>query len=479
MNKIFKSSNLLLFAWLFTAFACNNDDNGEVVAPNIEINLTDLTVAIDENPTDGQAVGTVQTDSNEASNFSITSQTPAGALSIDSNTGEVTVDNSTLFDFETNPAITATVTVDDAVNPATVTVNLNNLDEISAQDLTVAIDENPTDGQAVGAIQVDGSGTLSFSIASQTPAGALNIDVGTGELTVVDPNLFDFETNPVITATIQVDEAADTTMATATINLNDVDEITVQDLNTSIDENPSNGDVIGTLSATSSGSLAFGISFQNPAGAFNIDANTGELSVADETLFDYENNPNMLVTIAIENGVSSVSANAFVGINDVNEIGEFKYGGVIFWIDPASNNSSGMVVSLNDQSTGAEWGCLGLDISGAEGQPVGTGAANTLAIVSYCPTPGIAADIANDISNGYNDWFLPNLLEFQQIYNHKTIVNTSIVANGGSIITEDNYWTSLQSFSNNNSAYAIQFWLGTLNNTSRSNLFKVRSVRTF
>ncbi len=242
-----------------------------------EASIQDLTVTIDENPTNGQVLGTVPIGGSGASNFDITSQTPEGALSIDASTGELTVDNAALFDFETNPVITATISVVDAENPATVTINLNNINELSVQDLTVAFDENPTDGQVVDAIQVNGGGTLSFSITSQTPAGALNINASTGELTVADPNLFDFETNPVITATIQVEDAADTTMVTATINLNDVDEIIVQDLNTSMDENPSTGDTIGTLLATGGGSLTYAITFQNPAGAFNIDANTGEL----------------------------------------------------------------------------------------------------------------------------------------------------------------------------------------------------------
>ena len=35
-----------------------------------------------------------------------------------------------LFDFETNPVLTATVSVDGAVNTATVTVNLNDLHDV-------------------------------------------------------------------------------------------------------------------------------------------------------------------------------------------------------------------------------------------------------------------------------------------------------------------------------------------------------------
>ena len=224
------------------AVTINLNDLDEVIAQ-------DLTVALDENPTNGQSVGTIEVEGPGTLSFSISSQTPAGAISIDESTGELTVADAALFDFETNPVITATISIDNAVNiaTATATVNLNDLDELSAQDVTVAIDENPIDGQVVGSIQVDGGGTLSFSITSQTPAGALNINTSTGELTVADPNLFDFETNPVITADISVDNSISTATAIATINLNDVDEISVQAVTLDIDENPTNGQVIGTL----------------------------------------------------------------------------------------------------------------------------------------------------------------------------------------------------------------------------------------
>jgi hypothetical protein len=482
MNKIFKSTHLLLLALLFTAFACNNDDNDEVVVPNIEINLTDLTVAIDENPTGGQVVATVQTDSNEASNFSITSQTPSGALSIDSNTGEVTVANATLFDFETNPAITATVTVDDAVNPATVTVNLNNLDEISAQNLTVAIDENPTDGQVVGAIQVSGGGTLNFNIITQTPAAALAINASTGELTVVDPNLFDYETNPVITATIQIDDTADTTTATATINLNDVDEIVVQNLTVDMDENPTNGQSIGTLQASSNETLSYTITFQSTAGALNINSSTGELTVADASLFDFETNPTMFATISVDNGTYSVSASATINLNDVDEsvaIGDFVHGGVVFWVDPA-DNTHGLVCAVNDQSASAEWGCEGIFIiiPGIESS-IGNGAANTAAIVAGCTTAGTAADIAANLSmSGYDDWFLPSLDELNEMFLNRIIINAALTTNGETALDASFYWTSTQQ--NANAAY-FQF-LGDQNVQSanlKSNMSAVRAVRAF
>ena len=427
-----------------------------------EIGVQDLTSTIDENPTNGQSIGIVQVNGNGPFSFSIDAQSPSGALDISTSTGELTVANAALFDFETNPTVTGTIAVVGAESTATFTINLNNLVEISADDFTVAIDENPTDGQIVGSIQVNGGGNLSFSITSQTPASALTINASTGELAVADPTLFDFETNPVITATISVDDIADTTMAIATINLNDVDEITVQDLNTSIDENPSTGATIGTLQATAGGSLTYTITFQNPAGAFNIDQNTGELSVADETLFDFEINPNMLATISVDNGVSSVSANAFVGTNDVNELGEFKYGGVIFWIDPSSNNSSGLVSAITDQGTNVSWGCQGTFISGTS-TAIGSGASNTATILAGCSTSGIAADIASNTTiDSYSDWFLPSRSELNQMYLQKAIINTTAIANGGTAFIDSNlstrYWSSSES--NGNTAWCKYFATG-------------------
>ncbi len=477
--KTFKLTYMLLLVLVVTTFSCNNDDDGTVIT---EISVEDLSLTIDENPTNGQSVGTIETDGDGTLNFSITSQTPEGALNINSSTGELTIADAAVFDFETNPVITVTIAVDGTTNTGTVTINLNDLDEISAQDLTIAIDENPIDGQVVGSIQVNGGGTLSFGITSQTPAGALNINTSTGELTVVDPNLFDFETNPIITATISVDNSVSTATAIATINLNDVDEISVQDLTTAIDENPTNGQVVGSIQATGGGSLSFAITFQNPAGAFNIDGNTGELSVADETLFDFETNPNMLATISVDNGVSSVSANVFVGINDVNEIGEFKYGGVIFWIDPSSNNSSGLVSAIFDQGTNVSWGCQGTFISSTS-ESIGAGASNTATIVAGCTTSGIAADIASNTTiDNYSDWFLPSRSELNQMYLQRAIINTTSSANGGTAFIADSstrYWSSSES--NNNTAWCKVFGIGIDQglNKGAAAFFQVRVVRAW
>lgn len=440
MKTPFKIINFLVLPLLLTALSCNNDDDPVV------INLQDLEVSIDENPTTGQVVGTVLNDGTSPLSYSITSQTPTGALSINSSSGELTVADATLFDFETNPIITAIVGATEASNTALVTINLNNENELTIQDFSVAIDENPTDGQSIGTVQAIGEGTLTYSITTQTPAGALSINANTGELTVIDPNLFDFETNPVITATISVSYVGNSATAIATITLNDVDEISVEDLTVNITENAVNGQVVGTLQASASSSLTYTITFQNPSGAFNIDQNTGELSVADETLFDFEINPNMLATISIDNGTYSVSANAFVALNDLNEIGEYKFGGVIFWIDPTSNNSTGLVCTITDINNGSPttWS-NGVNLDIVTSAQIGTGQANTTAIVNLQGTGNYAAYFTDNLTlNNYSDWYLPSVDELVEMYQNRTIINTTALANGGTSFNAIN-WSSTQS----------------------------------
>ncbi|UBZ13355.1 hypothetical protein LDL77_15900 [Flagellimonas marinaquae] len=458
----------------------DNAENSASITINLnnanEVSGQNLEVTIDENPADGQVIGSLQTMGN-ASGFAITTQSPEGAMDIDSNTGELTVSDALLFDFETNPTLTATVSIEDAENPISVTVNLNNVLEITVQDFTVAVDENPNDGQVLGNIQANGNGTLSYSITAQSPMGAMAINAGTGELTVIDPNLFDFETNPVITADISVTDGAETISATATINLNDVDEVSATNTNLAIDENPSNGDVIGALQASGS-NLTYTITFQNPAGAFSINQNTGELSVADETLFDFETNPNMLATISVSNGAQTVSANAFVALNDLNEIGEFKYGGVIFWIDPASNNSSGLVVAVSNQFYSGTWGCTGT-LTGATGTAIGTGAANTAAIVSSgCATSGSVIELISNLNlNGYDDWFLPSEDELTEIYTNISIVNATTIANGGQV-TSQFHWSSTEI--NTTAATLVNLTTGVIGGSGKDgNIYFAKPVRAW
>lgn len=96
---------------------------------------------------------------------------------------------------------------------------------ITASDFSVTIAENPAAGAVLGTVQANASsGSVSFAITSQSVAGAIAINASTGELTVANASLFDFETQSTLTAVVRASSGGSTDDATITITLTDVDE---------------------------------------------------------------------------------------------------------------------------------------------------------------------------------------------------------------------------------------------------------------
>jgi hypothetical protein len=161
-------------------------------------------------------------------------------------------------------------------------------------------------------------------------------------------------------------------------------------------------------------------------------------------------------------------------------IGDTYGGGIIFYLD---GNGGGLISAPTDQSAGAEWGCYGTSISGANGWAIGTGAQNTIDIVNANCSPyysgnSIAANIcANLTLGGYSDWFLPSRYELNKMYENIGQGNTLGLGNIGSF-ANNRYWSSTefdyttawrQNFSN-----GFQY-----NYYQKFNPYFVRAVRAF
>ena len=117
-------------------------------------------------------------------------------------------------------------------------------------------------------------------------------------------------------------------------------------------------------------------------------------------------------------------------------IGDTYQGGIIFFLTGTYPNQHGLVCTETDQSTGAQWGCSGTIITGADGTSIGTGNQNTIDIINDCSSLGIAAQICYDLDlNGYNDWFLPSKDELGLIF-------TNLKANNIGNFKDGYYWSS-------------------------------------
>lgn len=106
------------------------------------------------------------------------------------------------------------------------TNDTNNVITVSISDFVLSIDENPSNGLPLGTVEAStNQGRLTFSITQQSPNNAFEINPSTGEVTVLTESLFDYETHPIITGIVKINNEGISDTANITINLNDVHEI--------------------------------------------------------------------------------------------------------------------------------------------------------------------------------------------------------------------------------------------------------------
>jgi len=138
----------------------------------------------------------------------------------------------------------------------------------------------------------------------------------------------------------------------------------------------------------------------------------------------------------------------------------------------------GLIAAISDQSTGALWGCNGT-VTGATGTAIGTGAANTAAILSDCTTAGIAAQLCSAYTGGgYTDWYLPSVNELSELSLNRALI--------GGINSSVGYWTSSEVdasvFTGGFPGAAAFFWYmgGTGEEPDfKNSSFYVRAIRSF
>ncbi|MBW1295097.1 LamG-like jellyroll fold domain-containing protein [Aquimarina litoralis] len=128
-----KTIKLLLLSLFIITSCTNDDDNMETI-----IIVSDFSVTTNENPSEGQILGTIDASTNQGTlTFSITSQTPAGAMDVNSITGEVSVLNSDLFDIKANLQLTATVEIKNGNVTEIVMVTVNLITNCVANEPTL------------------------------------------------------------------------------------------------------------------------------------------------------------------------------------------------------------------------------------------------------------------------------------------------------------------------------------------------------
>jgi hypothetical protein len=124
------------------------------------------------------------------------------------------------------------------------------------------------------------------------------------------------------------------------------------------------------------------------------------------------------------------------------EIGQNYGGGIIFYVDDSKQH--GLICASNDQSASIPWWNGSNIVTNADGAEIGTGMANTLAIIAAQGDGDYAAKICNDlVLNGYSDWFLPSKSECATMY-----FNLKIFRSIGNF-ADELYWSSTEASTDN------------------------------
>ena len=174
------------------------------------------------------------------------------------------------------------------------------------------------------------------------------------------------------------------------------------------------------------------------------------------------------------------------GVNYKYEIGQYvnSEGGVIFhrWLSktPGTEPTSGtvqnyLVMSANNAGN-APWGLGSTNVTNCES--TWDGISNTNAITAAGGLPTDAAGVCLAYSTlGKSDWYLPSIDELNKMWINRRDIAQGLIVGSGSPITSSKYWSSTEG--NTANAYSLEFAVGLIGGSGKTNNMIVQPVRTF
>ncbi|WP_223033893.1 cadherin repeat domain-containing protein [Hanstruepera marina] len=175
---------------------------------------------------------------------------------------------------------------DDSQNPP------NNSDGSTVE---IAFNENPRSGDLITIISTNLSGDVTFSLSSESVSNAFTLDSNSGELRVAAWQVFDFETNEVITATVAISNGTESSSKVVIVNLNNMDDIwSFLNDSRSAYESASNGQWV-MITENEYNDLANYLYDVNKCGASNSQYYRSNSISYDSALYTYANDNNATV----------------------------------------------------------------------------------------------------------------------------------------------------------------------------------------
>jgi VCBS repeat-containing protein len=317
-------------------------NRGDLIQDNISVMPTNVLLdnaSINENSANGSLIGNLsilEPNIGNSASFSIVNNV-SGLFAINGN--QLVVADGSLLNYEANSSYQIVIR---ATNPAGLsidkvfTIAINNVNEApTALSLSKSsINENSANGSVIGFLAgvdqdlIPGtslSEPLTYSLIDN--AGG-RFAINGNQLIVADGSLLNYEANRSYPITARVTDPAGLSFdKTFTITVNNVNEApTALSLsNSSINENPANGSVVGLIigedpdliSGTALNDYLTYSLIDNAGGRFALDGN--QLIVADGSLLGYEANHSPSITVRVtDSGGLSLDKTFTITVNNVN-----------------------------------------------------------------------------------------------------------------------------------------------------------------
>ena len=309
--------------------------------------------AIDENTPDDTGFGLVEAEDADAGDilqdWAIVSGNTNGAFALNASTGVLSVANSSELDYESTTGYFLTITVSDGNLTSaakTVTININDVNDntpfITAGQ-SLSIEENSANNTSLGTVtysDADSAAVNSFvwGIIEGNTDDVFAID-NSGGITVATSSELDYETLTSYTLKLQVSDGVNTSNAESlTIDIKDLNDNRPEieaGKTFQIDEDSADNTYVGAVNATDADSASvntftWSITSGNDGDIFAIEtasadasgiyASSGDIIVANSSVFDYESISSYKLTIIVSDGNSTSFAQTFrVNLENVNE----------------------------------------------------------------------------------------------------------------------------------------------------------------
>ncbi|MEO0985240.1 MAG: Ig-like domain-containing protein [Cyanobacteria bacterium J06639_14] len=305
----------------------------EVTVSILDLNeapvIDDQTFVLPENPNTTPLIGSIvaeDPDAGQTISYAIT-EGDTNLFGVD-DSGQLTILNPDGL-IEDSYELTVEVT-DDATEPLSSTAQITVLSEAEnavpvATDDTFTIDEDTETELDVLSNDTDADeDDLTITNVSDPDNGTVEISEDNALITYTpDPDF-----TGINTFTYEISDGnGNTDTATVIITVEDVnDPPVIEDVTFSVEENSDEGLIIGTIEVANPDpgeTFTFAIDPEDDGnGAFEIDATTGDIAIADAELLDHETQSNITFTVEVtedgENGLST-TAEITIGVIDVNE----------------------------------------------------------------------------------------------------------------------------------------------------------------